>query len=215
MYFTVYKITNIVNEKIYIGVHKTNNLDDGYMGSGLAIKRSIKKYGIENFVKEYLEIFNNPEDMYSMESKLVNRKFVDNYQTYNIKCGGFGGWDHVDCLEGRKQADLVLKEKYGDDWRSIISKFGAEKAAERLNNRRLDQKYKEEESLRLLSYRHLANTPDANLKRKETFSKNKHQQGARNSQYGSMWITNGIKNKKIMKDEEIPNGWRKGRVIIK
>jgi hypothetical protein len=95
MFYTVYKITNLINSKIYIGVHKTDNLSDRYMGSGNNIRRAIKKYGKENFKKEYLAIFENEIDMFKMESMLVNDKFIKNKYSYNIKNGGLGSWKYV------------------------------------------------------------------------------------------------------------------------
>ena len=92
IYYTVYKTINTVNGKYYIGVHKTNNPNDKYLGSGIALKRAFKKYGIENFKKEILFIFDNKNDAYIKESEIVTKKFIDNENVYNAKIGGFGGW---------------------------------------------------------------------------------------------------------------------------
>ena len=83
MKYTVYKITNEVNGKIYIGKHQTENLDDNYMGSGIYLKRAQEKYGIENFTKDYLFIFETKEEMDIKEKELVNEEFVDREDTYN------------------------------------------------------------------------------------------------------------------------------------
>lgn len=95
MYYTIYKITNLINGKIYIGKHKTKDLNDMYMGSGSLLKRSIKKYGAENFNKEILFVFADENSMNDKELELVNRDFCLSEDTYNINLGGNGGWDYV------------------------------------------------------------------------------------------------------------------------
>jgi hypothetical protein len=95
-YYTVYQVKNLVNNKIYIGCHKTEDPYDDYLGSGKLLNRSIKKYGVRNFKKEVLYIFDNPDEMYQKEKELVDNHFTLREDTYNIKVGGNGGWDHID-----------------------------------------------------------------------------------------------------------------------
>ena len=91
IYYYMYQITNLVNGKIYIGVHKTIDLSDGYMGSGSFIRQAIKKHGIQNFEKKILEFFESQEEMYFRESEVVTIAFINADKNYNAKVGGFGG----------------------------------------------------------------------------------------------------------------------------
>lgn len=92
MLYLIYKITNRVNGKYYIGCHITSNRDDGYMGSGKLISKAITKYGLENFSKEILEECFSEEEMFQRESELV---IVDRKTTYNLLPGGKGGWRYI------------------------------------------------------------------------------------------------------------------------
>ena len=95
IHYIVYKTTNLVNGKIYIGAHKTSDLNDGYMGSGVHLKRSQEKYGLENFKTEILYELESLEEMYSKEAELVNEEFLKRNDVYNIKLGGQGGFDYI------------------------------------------------------------------------------------------------------------------------
>ncbi|MBQ4479153.1 MAG: GIY-YIG nuclease family protein [Victivallales bacterium] len=87
-FYYFYKITNRINGKFYFGVHGTDNLEDGYMGSGVALKRAYIKYGIENFSKEILAFFSNADEMYSFEEYFVNDSLVADHNCYNMVKGG-------------------------------------------------------------------------------------------------------------------------------
>lgn len=95
MFYTIYKITNKIDGKIYIGKHQTKDLDDNYMGSGKLISRSIEKYGKDNFIKEILFIFDNEKEMNNKEAELVTEEFVKEDTNYNLCPGGNGGFGYI------------------------------------------------------------------------------------------------------------------------
>jgi len=112
MIYYIYKITNLCNDKIYIGIHKTQSLDDGYMGSGKLLKAAIKKYGKDNFKKEVLETFKNEKDMIAREQELVTAQFVLDENNYNIMPGGkFGSLERNGLSFKNKKHSLETIEK--------------------------------------------------------------------------------------------------------
>lgn len=90
-FFYCYKITNKTNGKYYYGVHETYNLDDGYMGSGTAIKKAIVEEGLDNFKKEIVKFFNNRDEMYEFERQIVSKEMLKDENSYNLSIGGRGG----------------------------------------------------------------------------------------------------------------------------
>lgn len=92
----VYKITNLKNNKIYIGVrtHPSPELDE-YMGSGTCIQKVIKIEGIEYFKKEIIKTFDTREKAENYESSLLTEEFCNSPETYNIqKTSNFNGKTH-------------------------------------------------------------------------------------------------------------------------
>lgn len=102
-HYFIYKTTCLVNGKIYIGCHATNNLNDGYFGSGKLLLVAIKKYGKENFTREILETFSNPEDMFDRERILVNEDLISSGKSYNLVVGGSGGFKVQDIETWKKK----------------------------------------------------------------------------------------------------------------
>lgn len=83
-----YKITNNINGHFYYGIHSTEDINDGYMGSGIALKRALKKYGPENFTKEILKYFNTRKEAAKYEEENVTMALISEDGCYNVIPGG-------------------------------------------------------------------------------------------------------------------------------
>lgn len=96
--YTVYKTVNKLNGKTYIGVHKTDNPNDDYLGSGKALRNAIANYGRENFEKQILFIFEDKQLAYDKEKELtIDYVVCDNY---NMRLGGAGGFTQENAWKG-------------------------------------------------------------------------------------------------------------------
>lgn len=91
MHFILYQTTNQINGKKYIGKHVTEDLDDGYLGSGLVLSKAIKKYGRDAFKRETLIVCDNEEELTQKEKEYVTLDIVLDDMYYNIALGGYGG----------------------------------------------------------------------------------------------------------------------------
>ena len=104
MKYIVYLTINKINNKVYIGVHKTENPEifDGYLGCGAYTNKpssynktnyhlhnAILKYGPNNFYRVILKVFDTPEEAFALEAKLVTKEFISRPDTYNMILGGY------------------------------------------------------------------------------------------------------------------------------
>ena len=103
MYHYLYKTTNSLNGRFYIGVHSTQDLNDGYLGSGKLLMKAVKKYGKSNFHKETIAFFESREDLYKEEFKVVTFDLVANRDCYNITVGGTGSKSYDSMCELEKK----------------------------------------------------------------------------------------------------------------
>lgn len=106
MKYIVYKTTCLINGKYYIGKHQTENPEvfDGYLGNSVWINRTdklknpqfpfhfaVKKYGVNNFKRETLFVFNTAEEAFDKEAEIVTEEFIKRDDNYNVVIGGKGG----------------------------------------------------------------------------------------------------------------------------
>ena len=106
MKYIVYQTTNLINDKIYIGVHQTENPDkfDSYLGCGCyttrpstyknpktAFQYAVNKYGVKNFKRIVLYVYDTAKEAYNKEAQIVDEAFVTQSTNYNMALGGFGG----------------------------------------------------------------------------------------------------------------------------
>ncbi len=204
-YHFIYKTTNLLNGKYYIGMHSTNNLNDDYLGSGTYFRRSVKKHGKKNFKLEILEILPDRKQLAKREQEIVTLDEITKKECMNLKLGGEGG------NTGKNGEHLG-----GDKFKAANEYWlrNPDKRIEQTSNAGKTTWLSKTESEQQLTLQRL------NFKNKKHTKKIKvqiglsnsiKQKGSENSQYGTMWITNGTENKKVKKESVIPEGWNKGR----
>lgn len=196
--FCVYQITNEINGKIYIGRHacsdRCSHKRNGvclYMGSGIILKEAKQKYGIENFSKKILHVFDNADEMNAKEFELVDAEFVAREDTYNLCPGGRGpGKGKIVTQETRERMSAAFKGRmYSEKTRSRMSSSAKIRQTGETNS--FHGKKHRTETLEQMSNRQKEISP------------------AR----GSSWWNNGEKNLKIQKGNSAPDGYVRGRII--
>jgi hypothetical protein len=198
-YNFIYKTTNLLSGRYYIGMHSTDNLDDGYLGSGNRLILAVRKHGRENFKREILEFCDNRECLKRRESEIVNLDEVSKKECMNLAVGGEGG--NTDSGGPQAFAKRLREDK---EFREIHAK----RSSETMKKTHSQGKIKYDT---FTGKRH----SEASKKLMSESSKEKGV-GASNSQFGTCWITKDGVNKKIKMDELktfTQNGWVKGRKV--
>lgn len=131
MKYIVYQTINKINNKIYIGVHKTENPDvfDGYLGCGAYanspstynktkyhLHNAIQKYGPKNFYRKTLKVFDSADLAFALEAELVTEEFIKRSDTYNMTVGGF-----IPPITTKTIYQFDLDGNLIKEWESIVS----------------------------------------------------------------------------------------------
>lgn len=198
----IYKTTCLVTGKFYVGMHSTDDLDDGYIGSGKILRYSIKKHGAHNHRREIIEICPSREALKLREKEIVNEQLLADPLNINLKYGGEGGFDHI-------PRDVVLRNlsKRNDGWAA----------------------YNKSDAARRKSSERMRNGLASKIKPYATFSDKRHTQesiskiaasmsgkvsGENNGMFGTCWVFNDQHSIQIKKDklnEYLSAGYTKGR----
>ena len=183
----LYKITNNINGNFYYGIHSTNNLNDGYMGSGKYLHQAYEKYGIENFSKEIIEFKNTRKELSDLEKDIVTIDLVNNRNCYNIKLGGD---------DGKLLGTATMKDENGNFYQVVIG----------------SPEYKN----MVGTWSGRCHSEETKQKMSESHKKNDRYIGKNNPSFGTCWITKDGENKKIKKEDIIiyeKSGWEIGRKL--
>lgn len=134
----IYKTTNLINNKIYVGVHSSKTLTDSYLGSGKILNKAIKKYGKENFKREILFVCDTKEEAYDIEEIMVCENFIKRFDVYNSKVGGKGaalGWLSVKDSSGKI---LYISKKEYDTREDLETLKHSTKTKEKMSQKKYD-----------------------------------------------------------------------------
>lgn len=214
-YHYIYKTTNLINQKYYVGMHSTNNLDDGYIGSGTRLWRSIQHYRRENFNVEILEFLPDRKSLKEREAEIVNLVLLKDPLCMNICTGGYGGWE-VYNSNGELQRQKCLRGNSKMSW--LRQNDSAWRLQESERKRKITIKAHSDGKMNIEAFRNaFKGKAHSDETRKLIGEKNSVKQlGSGNSQFGTKWIYSSVerRSRKISKKQEVPEGWTLGRKMF-
>ena len=213
IYHYIYKTINLLNGKYYYGMHSTDNLNDGYLGSGKRLKRSVNKHGKENHKVEILEFLIDRKELAKREKEIVNLNEIAKEDCMNLIIGGHGGGRFIS-TEHQIKCSIAGNKKL---------KELRENDKEFVENLRLKMKFTTSNAIKegrlktfCDNYSWLGKNHTEETKLKQHNAKINYGLGETNTQFGTCWIIKNNINKKIKKEDlktYIEDGWVKGRKI--
>jgi hypothetical protein len=184
-------------------MHSTDNLDDGYLGSGKRLGYSLAKHGKESHTKQIVEMCNSREALKLREKELITDEMRNDPACMNIAPGGGGGLNNLEHARKFHQAGYIAMMKNKD----------LSKAAKNNWSRHREKMLVATNSS--ISIAQIAAVSEATRsKRKQTMADRKHAQGSKNSQFGTCWVSREGITLKIRKDDlavYIAQGYVNGR----
>lgn len=205
----IYKTTCSVNQKFYYGMHSTDNLDDGYLGSGTYLAKAIRRYGRDKFSLEILEFLPSRELLKQREKELITEETLKDSQCMNLVIGGNGEFSKQASLAGGKTSRIpkdFTKLKISESLKGI------QHSQDRINNASEGLKKHYTENGSYWSGKHHSDSAKKQIGMKNSI----HQSGNNNSQFGTCWIFS--EEKKLSKkinliefDSYQIQGWKRGR----
>jgi hypothetical protein len=208
-YHYIYKTTCNVNGKFYIGMHSTENINDGYLGSGRRLWNSIDYHGKENHKKEIIEFCLNRDELKKREKEIVNADLINDHFCMNLQLGGGGGFineEHM--MKVSKAGNKEFLEKMKDDeYRKEFSKKLSESNKKQFLDGRRERK-------RFYDWSGKTHTDET--KKKISEIRKGTGVGEKNSVYGRKWMNKNLKNKMVKPEEvnfHLESGWLFGQYL--
>lgn len=198
----IYKTTRH-DGRYYIGMHSTDVMVDGYLGSGHLLARSIRKHGRDKHLKEVLEFLPSRKELAAREKALIDQELLGDPLCMNLSTGGTGGYALKNRTNGFHRAGYEAMARAKD------LSVAAKKTWSSHREKMLVATTKTLETARTS-----AHTDGATAKRKQTFAESGHAQGSKNSQFGTCWVVKDGAAMKIKADllgAFLTNGYTKGR----
>lgn len=201
-YHYIYEITRF-DGMFYIGLHSTDDLDDGYFGSGTRLSNSLRYHGVEKHKKEILEFLPSRKALKDREAEILTEELRADPMCMNIAPGGSGGW----CGNSNSLKPLLDPQ--------VRARANAS-ATRTIKERRTDSAYNE----KFLLQSRLASSVSSRFTGKQHTEATKQKMrkpknvGEKNSQFGTCWITKdgqSIKVKKERVEEFLVSGYLRGR----